>query len=228
MPVEDPGGVLEAGPDRQTRVIGGNGTQSLSTALAPGLFQYVESVLVQVTNGGGDAQPELTIATANGTVIATQRQDDVIPAGDTGAATFALRIPAKKSLRGFLKWGTNTDPFGFGLTLISALGALDIDVQGIDVDTNGQAFLTDTNGGVWQLQTGGAQVDIRSQGGDVDIDSNGGDIDITADAGFTAIRSNNGSVTVEGGGTTIVRIGVAGQKFEVRDATDTVVFSVTG
>lgn len=53
----------------------------------------VESVVATIDNsGGGDIQPLLTIRDSSGVVIATKRQVDIIPAGDTGTATFALRL----------------------------------------------------------------------------------------------------------------------------------------
>lgn len=85
-----------AGPDRQTRVVGGEGSASISYTLPPGLFQYVESVRAVIDNTGGAAaiKPELEVATSNGVVIATTKQTESIPVGDTGGATFALRLQA--------------------------------------------------------------------------------------------------------------------------------------
>ncbi len=83
--------------DPQTRVMGGDGTSTLSYALAPGVFQYIESVLVEVdATAGGDAQPVLSVLTHDGVVIAAKQQGDVIPAGDTGRATWALRLTDKQ------------------------------------------------------------------------------------------------------------------------------------
>lgn len=83
-----------AGPDRQTRVLDGSGTDTVSYSLPPGLFQYVESIRAVIDNTGGGVavKPELEVATANGVVIATTKQSESIPAGDTGGATFALRL----------------------------------------------------------------------------------------------------------------------------------------
>lgn len=80
-------------PSPQTRVMGGDGTSVARYELAPGVFQYVESVLVEVDNtGGGDIRPTLAVTTQDGQVIATKRQGETIPAGDTGTATWALRL----------------------------------------------------------------------------------------------------------------------------------------
>lgn len=94
MPLELDLGTTDAGPDRQTRVIGGNGSDTLSYVLPAGLFQYIEAILVNVDASGAGAavRPELSIATENGAVIATQRQGDAIPVADSGSATFALRL----------------------------------------------------------------------------------------------------------------------------------------
>jgi hypothetical protein len=78
---------------RQTRVIDGDGTATQSVTLYPGLLQYVQAVLVEVDNGAGPAiKPTLTVATNNGQALAKQQQGRSIPAGDTGSATWALRL----------------------------------------------------------------------------------------------------------------------------------------
>lgn len=79
--------------NRQTKIIGGNGTDSLAFTLDPGLFQYVQSVLVEVDNTAGpDVRPTLSVQTVNADPIADKRQGEAIPAGDTGRATWALRL----------------------------------------------------------------------------------------------------------------------------------------
>lgn len=83
--------------NRLTRVIGGNGTQTQSFVLDPGLFQYVQSVLVEIDNTAGpDVQPTLTVETNNGVALADKQQGRSIPAGDTGRATWALRLDDEK------------------------------------------------------------------------------------------------------------------------------------
>lgn len=96
--------------NRQTKIIGGNGTQAQAFTLDPGLFQYVQSVLVEVDNTAGpDVRPTLSVQTVNGAPIADKRQGEVIPAGDTGRATWALRLTDE---------GAATPGGGGGLTLI--------------------------------------------------------------------------------------------------------------
>lgn len=78
---------------RQTFVKGGDGSSTLEYALAPGVFQYIQSILVVVDNTAGpDVNPILTVQTVNGTPIADKTQGTAIPAGDTGRATWALRL----------------------------------------------------------------------------------------------------------------------------------------
>ncbi len=71
----------------------GSGVDTQSYKLAPGLLQYVESVYVEVDNSaGGDARPTLTVSEQSGVVIAKKRQGEAIASGDTGSATWALRL----------------------------------------------------------------------------------------------------------------------------------------
>jgi hypothetical protein len=77
----------------QTIVRDGSGAQTASYALPPGVFQYIESILVQVdTSGGTDVRPTLYVKTVNGVIMAAKRQAETIPAFDTGTATWALRL----------------------------------------------------------------------------------------------------------------------------------------
>lgn len=148
MPVEDAG----------SNLVTGDGSNSLTFKL-PGYPRYaVQSVAATVDNGaGGATTATLSMKDTNGEVIAKTPQDDVIPAGDTGTATFALGLT--KSKRGFLRWGTNTDPYGGGLTLVGT----------------GGGFSTQTNGGGWEVDTDGANVDFLMRGGTftVKVGSNG-------------------------------------------------------
>lgn len=53
----------------------------------------VESVVAAIDGtAAGDVKPVLRVRDKSGAVIATKRQSDVIPAGDTGSATWALRL----------------------------------------------------------------------------------------------------------------------------------------
>lgn len=76
-----------------TIIRAGNGTSVVAYTLPAGLFQYIESVLVEVDNGAGaDIRPTLRVKSDAGQVIATKRQGEAIPAGDTGTGTWALRL----------------------------------------------------------------------------------------------------------------------------------------
>lgn len=70
-----------------------NTSDTVAYTLAPGLAQYVQSVYVEVDNtAGSDARATLTVSEQAGVVIAKKRQGEAIPAGDTGSATWALRL----------------------------------------------------------------------------------------------------------------------------------------
>lgn len=97
--------------DRHTVQIGGDGTDTIAYTLPPGVLQYVQSVLVNIDNtAGGDATPLLTVQTVNQLPVADQMQGSAIPGGDTGRATWALRLAGegggggRLSLLGFAKY----------------------------------------------------------------------------------------------------------------------------
>lgn len=78
--------------DPLTIVRAGNGTSTVTYELPKDVWQYVESVLVEIDNtAGGDAQPTLQIKASPSVVIAAKQLGDVIPAGDTGTASWWLR-----------------------------------------------------------------------------------------------------------------------------------------
>lgn len=61
--------------------------------LDPNVKLRVESVFVTIDNsGGGDIKPTLTVSDQNTQEVAAKRQGETIPAGDTGSATWALRL----------------------------------------------------------------------------------------------------------------------------------------
>lgn len=77
----------------RTIVLPGSGAQTASYVLPPGLLQYVQSVLVEVdATAAGDVRPTLRVKEQTGVVIATKRPPEPIPSGDTGTATWALRL----------------------------------------------------------------------------------------------------------------------------------------
>jgi hypothetical protein len=77
----------------RTVVIRGDGTNVLSFTIPSNVDFNVESVVASVdASGAGDTIGELAIAEVTGEVIATKRQSEPIPAGDTGLETWALRL----------------------------------------------------------------------------------------------------------------------------------------
>lgn len=79
--------------DAYSNLVNGRGTNSLTFTMPGAISLDVESVVATVDNtAGGDATATLTIRDPSGQVIATKRQGEVIPAGDSGTATFALRL----------------------------------------------------------------------------------------------------------------------------------------
>jgi hypothetical protein len=79
--------------DRQTRVLGGNLTRTQSFELAPGILQYVQSVLIEVdTTASPDTTPLLTVKTQDGVPVADKAQGRAMTGGATGRATWALRL----------------------------------------------------------------------------------------------------------------------------------------
>jgi hypothetical protein len=65
------------------------------------IVPFVDSVFAEIDNGAGaDATPTLEIRGPNGDTVAAVPQDDVVPGGDTGRATWALRLPGKGRGRG--------------------------------------------------------------------------------------------------------------------------------
>jgi len=87
------GATAPAGTGPRTIVLPGTGTQTRSYTLPPGIYQYVQSVLVHVDATAAPAvRPTLRVKEQSGVVIATKRQGQPIPSGDTGTATWALRL----------------------------------------------------------------------------------------------------------------------------------------
>lgn len=75
----------------RTIVVSGTGTQTLSYVLPDGAQLKLESVVASI-DAVADSRPTLAIAESSGVVIAEKRQGETIPAGDTGLATWALRL----------------------------------------------------------------------------------------------------------------------------------------
>jgi hypothetical protein len=61
----------------------------------------IMAVRVTIDNSGGtDTEPELALLAPTGAVIATERQSEAIPAGDSGMASWALRLAKKAKATG--------------------------------------------------------------------------------------------------------------------------------
>lgn len=79
--------------DPRTIVLPGNGTSVAAYNLSAGVSQYIQSIVATIdTSGSGDTTPLLTISEQSGAVVADVPQDDVIPGGGDGRATWALRL----------------------------------------------------------------------------------------------------------------------------------------
>lgn len=123
-----PGSNLERGA--------GTNTATFTLPATPGM--KVQSVVATVDNSaGGDTTATLVLADQSGEVIATQNQDDVIPAGQSGTASFALGLRRRTPVRPVLRGLAFTD-----LAFLGAAGGL-----GDFNDTrpmNSDLFQTDT------------------------------------------------------------------------------------
>jgi hypothetical protein len=79
--------------DVNSNLTTGTGTESATYTVPGNVPVKVESVVATITNGSASAvTPEVTIRDQSGVVIARKAQRVTIPAGDTGTATFALRL----------------------------------------------------------------------------------------------------------------------------------------
>jgi hypothetical protein len=67
-----------------------------SFQIPPKLVPFVDSVFAEIDNGAGsDTVPTLEVRGPNGDTVAAVPQDAVLPGGDTGRVTWALRLAAK-------------------------------------------------------------------------------------------------------------------------------------
>lgn len=79
--------------DAYSNLVHGTGTNSVTFEMPGNVPLAVESVVATIDNAAGtDTLAKVTVRDSAGVVIATSSQADVIPAGDTGTATFALRL----------------------------------------------------------------------------------------------------------------------------------------
>lgn len=85
--------LLDFGGSVDSNLVQGLGTNSVTFTMPGNVGLAVESVLATINNtAGGVTTAKLTIRDQSGEVIATKPQRDTIPAGDTGTATWALRL----------------------------------------------------------------------------------------------------------------------------------------
>jgi len=172
--------------DASSNIVVGNGTSSARFTMPGNVAIKVESVVATVNNASAsDVTPEVTIRDQSGVVIGTNKQGESIPAGDTGTATFALRLGGgSATTTGFIRYKfvnvgdwlvvetTAAGPFGPGIYLQSSSGMQTFVLSGdyfvntsnglIDLDTGGGNFIAATAGGTMTLSTGGGNMTLDS------------------------------------------------------------------
>ncbi len=152
--------------DVRTFLLDGVNADTVSYTLAPGLAQFIQAVYIEVDNSaGGDTNPVLSISEQSGVVIAKKRQGESIPAGDSGTATWALRLTDESTGTGSggiqfdtLNVGDWLDVHatganaGNGIKLNSDAGQIKLTVNGgnseLDMQTSGQTDLFSSDLGV--------------------------------------------------------------------------------
>lgn len=84
--------VPDIGGDASSNIENG-GTDTVTYTLPGSPGQKVTSVVATIANGAASGvTPKVTVRDPSGVIIATNTQAESIPAGDTGTATFALRL----------------------------------------------------------------------------------------------------------------------------------------
>lgn len=144
-----------------TQVVAGAAGAAPTSFEVAGLDNAVPVVISAEWDGsgaGGDFHPCVSIYSDDGRLMSRTGVEITLAAGDTAEVTYAPFL--KTSLRGFLRWGTNTDPTGLGLTL----------------NGTGGAFITNTSSGGWELDTGSGNIDIDTDGGDYKLETDGGTV----------------------------------------------------
>ena len=147
----------------RTIVIAGNGTSVLDYNLPPGVYQYVQAVLANIDNTAGAAiRPTLRVKEQTGTVIATTRPAESIPAGGSGSATWALRLSDSSAVTGtsgiffdtapqdgdylYTKTTRPTSPGGYGTEFL---------VEGLEAGVGFHLFVNSlSNGGMILIENG--------------------------------------------------------------------------
>jgi hypothetical protein len=70
---------------------------SATFKIPPRLVPFVDAVFARIDNSAGaDTTPTLEVEAPNGDTVAAVPQDDVVPGGDVGRVTWALRLPGKR------------------------------------------------------------------------------------------------------------------------------------
>lgn len=176
--------VVELGETGSSNLVAGNGTNVATFPMPAGAPLVVESVVATINNSaGGDLSATLTIKDQSGEVIAEKRQNELIPAGASGTATWSLRDDdngGTGTAGGFIKFDFDNEG-----------GYLDVTTN--DQDANGRGIaLKDNSGGELLLQNYG--------GGKINLDSHRalegyGLTDLLLQSGASAsVRAQNGDL----------------------------------
>jgi hypothetical protein len=195
----------------QTIIRDGSGTRTATYQLPPGLFQYIESILVELDNGAAVAvRPTLKVETVNGRVMATKRQGESVPAGDTGTATWALRLTDEvaagdgiefdtDNIGGYLEIDANSQHMS---VIDGVLAAWNIAMRGVNIGIGAvgafanlvlaSANVLQIHGGIIYLGSDtntnlSAAQDMNITGDYIAITSATSNIDITSAGGFSLI-----------------------------------------
>lgn len=133
-----------------TTITTGRGTAQTKTFTLPdGSAIKPESIVADVAYGGALRSPVLTIKSPGGAVIARVPQRDIPDSGDTGDATWALRLSdaAAAAASGAVEYGwysiSNTSHPNTGLQVLTMV---------LDETSDGAIF--DTNSGYARVQAG--------------------------------------------------------------------------
>lgn len=172
--------VVELGDNAGSNLVTGTGTNSVTFTLPASPRYVVQSVVATINNAAGtDATATLTMKDTNGEVIAANAQDDPIPAGGTGTATFALRLAGNGGGIRFRKINT-----GEWLEIVTT-------GEGGDFGGGWGITLVAENKGI--VIDAGTSLSIFADNGDSVIDLEG---DLTMEVTGTGLYSNDGPVTV--------------------------------
>lgn len=201
--VIDVGGAVAA-----ANLVTGN-SRSLTFTLPGSVQMRVESVVATVDNGSVvEVTPALTIKDSSGEVMATKTQDDAIPAGDSGTASFALRVDnsggairfKKNNIGAWLQiFTTGVSPDGFGVLLEAD------DQIGLISDSQG-IFLGADAGGI-TLDCSNSDINMDTSGGDVDIQTGAGNFNVTATGTGDINLTTSDTVAIEGTIATVLGAG---------------------